>query len=125
MEELINEIKFGIDVRAHEMLFETVNQIREAENDLIEASVLCYIQKVADEEGVKIDVFLNRDLILRALEICTKKDIEHGKWEHFDFSSPTLKCSVCGELAGWDCCGDYRREQTDFCPNCGARMEFE
>ena len=52
-------------------------------------------------------------------------EVKHGRWEFVDFVSPTLKCSVCGGLAPMDCCGDYHRERTDYCPNCGAKMDGE
>lgn len=51
--------------------------------------------------------------------------VKHGRWECVDFVSPTLKCSVCGGLAPMDCCGDYHGERTDYCPNCGAKMDGE
>ena len=43
-----------------------------------------------------------------------------GRWETFSpFSRP--RCSVCGEL----CIGTHAFDYTltDYCPNCGARME--
>ena len=52
-------------------------------------------------------------------------EVVHGKWVFSDFASPTLECSVCGGLAPWNIVDDYHSERTNFCPNCGAKMDGE
>lgn len=49
----------------------------------------------------------------------------HGRWEFFDFASPTVECSICGALAGWNVAEEYHCDRTNFCPNCGAKMDDE
>lgn len=45
-------------------------------------------------------------------------DRPHGEWihdTHYGVNLPEHKCSICGE---WE----YSDEESNFCPNCGARM---
>lgn len=53
--------------------------------------------------------------------------VRHGKWvqSRSPGGSPLCNCSVCGDSAisqdnDWGDVIDYH--ETDFCPNCGARM---
>lgn len=38
------------------------------------------------------------------------QEVRHGRWELYDI------CSVCGAQA---------EQQTNYCPNCGSRMDLE
>ena len=50
-----------------------------------------------------------------------------GKWIRAGSGSlyDYYRCSECGKQPKWDCLGDNRWKIafTDFCPNCGAKME--
>lgn len=43
--------------------------------------------------------------------------VRHGKWKRTAMSD-TLWCMACGKIP------DYQTE-TDYCPNCGAKMDLE
>lgn len=45
--------------------------------------------------------------------------IVHGRWIYGE--DVDIQCSVCGMNAMTN--GDYRQEKSNFCPNCGAKME--
>ena len=52
---------------------------------------------------------------------------KRGKWIRTGSGSlyDHYECSECGKAPKWDCMGDNRWKIafTDFCPNCGAKME--
>ena len=52
---------------------------------------------------------------------------KRGKWIRVGSGSlyDYYKCSECGKQPKWDCMGDNRWKIafTDFCPNCGCRMD--
>ena len=55
---------------------------------------------------------------------------KHGRWEmlQMPISPPVYKCSVCGSHALQSMTGclmnrHYEANLTNYCPNCGARME--
>lgn len=51
--------------------------------------------------------------------------VVHGKWihdENYVDWAEQYKCSVCNGHALTD--GDYRHKLSDYCPNCGARMDL-
>lgn len=56
--------------------------------------------------------------------------VRHGKWipneimVHNYYAITGFKCSVCGEGSLTDC-GHFITIKTNFCPNCGARMDQE
>ena len=54
------------------------------------------------------------------MEHLDSEPVKHGEWVFDDFVSPTLICSECRKLAGWD--GDYFAERSNYCPHCGAKM---
>lgn len=45
----------------------------------------------------------------------------NGKWKHFDvssvsyFLSPMCECSICGAIV---------EQESQFCPNCGTKMDL-
>ena len=46
--------------------------------------------------------------------------VRHGRWINENFYT---RCSVCGKMAIYD---KYGQEvESDFCPNCGAKMGGE
>lgn len=52
--------------------------------------------------------------------------LRHGRWvynEDYEEWAEKYVCSVCNRNALTD--GDYRHELTDYCPNCGAKMDME
>ena len=52
---------------------------------------------------------------------------KRGRWIRTGSGSlyDHYECSECGKAPKWDCMGDNRWKIafTDFCPNCGAKME--
>ena len=52
---------------------------------------------------------------------------KRGKWIRVGSGSlyDHYECSECGKAPKWECMGDNRWKIafTDFCPNCGAKME--
>ena len=47
--------------------------------------------------------------------------VKHGNWIYGE--DVDIQCSVCGADAMTE--GDYRQIRSDYCPNCGARMDGE
>lgn len=46
--------------------------------------------------------------------------VKHGRWINENFCT---RCSACGNMTIYD---KYSREvESDYCPNCGAKMEGE
>jgi len=59
------------------------------------------------------------DLAIKALE-----ERPQGEWKHNNFDEHY--CNKCGNFALWSEEADdydYYEVQSNFCPNCGARME--
>ena len=59
-------------------------------------------------------------------------EVVHGHWEDEyggEFANPRYRCSVCKGKALYrfdrDCLGGWHEVQalTDYCPNCGAKMD--
>lgn len=53
-------------------------------------------------------------------------EVVHGKWihdENYVDWAEQYKCSVCNGHALTD--GDYRHKLSNYCPNCGAKMDLE
>ena len=54
---------------------------------------------------------------------------KRGKWIRVGSGSlyDHYECSECGKAPKWECMGDNRWKIafTDFCPNCGAKMEVD
>ena len=48
-------------------------------------------------------------------------EVRHGKWIYGE--DIDIQCSICGCDALTE--GDYRQFKSNFCPNCGAKMEAE
>ena len=77
------------------------------------AALKCELDKVRKENAdLKIN---NNDLVV----------IKHGKWQVLDnCSNEGVYCSVCQKKV-------YRKSyanhkvKSNFCPNCGAKMDFE
>ena len=51
--------------------------------------------------------------------------VRHGKWE--DDAMGVLRCSECKAQAPWKYGRDYidYKWKSNYCPNCGARMDKE
>lgn len=47
--------------------------------------------------------------------------VRHGRWIYGE--DIDIQCSVCGADALTE--GDYRQTRSNYCPNCGARMDGE
>lgn len=46
-------------------------------------------------------------------------EVRHGRWVYGE--DDNIQCSVCGHDAYTE--GDYRQVKTNYCPNCGAKMD--
>ena len=66
------------------------------------------------------------------VELVEYAEVVHGWWEDEyggAFVNPRYRCSVCKEKALYrheqDCLGGWHEVQalTDYCPNCGAKMD--
>ena len=45
--------------------------------------------------------------------------VRHGRWIYGE--DVDIQCSICGHDAYTE--GDYRQVKTNYCPNCGAKMD--
>lgn len=45
--------------------------------------------------------------------------VRHGRWAYGE--DVDIQCSICGHDAYTE--GDYRQVKTNYCPNCGAKMD--
>lgn len=82
-----------------------------------------------------IEVVQNRHMMLSKEKVLLINDLEElpsvepkrGKWIRTGSGSlyDHYECSECGKAPKWECMGDNRWKIafTDFCPNCGAKMD--
>ena len=56
-----------------------VTEITQIEGKMIDDAIFGHIQRIADEEGIKIDVQLNRDFIIKAFQNHQKNTVKQ-KW---------------------------------------------
>lgn len=72
-----------------------------------------------DDDG---EFWWSRESILRAINNApTVEERKEGKWIHdihYGLKLPEHRCSICGE---WE----YSDAESNFCPNCGAKMKGE
>lgn len=68
-------------------------------------------------------VYVERDDVIKALE----QEPKIGHWEQYgDSWEDKFKCSECGKEQPKILCGErIIGHWSDYCPNCGARMESE
>ena len=76
-----------------------------------------YIYK-AQSTGTQDDFYSFAELVVKQLPSVTPQEPKTGHWIVWDTSSYdwTYKCDKCGSIA---------LRQSNYCPNCGARMESE
>ena len=90
------------------------------ENDLIRRKDLA-------ESIQQLDIY--PVCIRRAIERAPAVDAElvkHGRWvcdENYEYWADKYICSECNHHALTD--GDYRHKLSNYCPNCGAKMDLE
>ena len=79
--------------------------------------------KREDAIGAILDKYVDYAGITDAIKDVPSADVvevKHGRWENGDGSKATclydVYCSVCGEVSEYS---------TDYCPNCGAKMDGE
>ena len=79
-------------------------------------------------KGAALLVFENFQALVNAVPIIDAEPVRHGRWlERYSPGGVRLcECSVCGTSAisqddTWGYVIDYY--ETDFCPNCGAKMD--
>lgn len=74
------------------------------------------VQKIARALDVSVD-----ELLGETMYIDTVAPVRHGRWIYGE--DIDIQCSVCGADALTK--GDYRQTRSNYCPNCGARMDGE
>ena len=94
---------------------------------LIDADVIKYREKMecCGHGDYRQLLYVTDDDIAEMPTIDPESLRAKGRWVFVDAVSPNVKCSLCGELAPFDLMADYHSERTNYCPNCGAKMEVE
>ena len=92
---------------------------------LIDADAL--MELYADEEGINFAVYNVPVPVVRQniLDMPTieAEPVRHGRWIDAycgKYANAKYICSCCGKRAYSD---DWKWELSDFCPNCGAKMD--
>ena len=57
-----------------------------------------------------------KDLIIKSTDV---QEVIHGEWI---YDGVVTRCSNCGDIIEFD---DCQRWDSNYCPNCGARMDGE
>lgn len=71
----------------------------------------------------------DREVALTCVDQTPAADVApvvHGRWIHnpdYESWAEMYMCSACNRNALTD--GDYRHKLSDYCPNCGAKMDRE
>ena len=93
---------------------------------LIDADALLAFERfdyeVTGEEHTAKDILM----MIKTAPTVDAEPVRHGRWVHNDDYEEWAEryvCSECNRNAPTD--GDYRQDLTDYCPNCGARMDKE
>ena len=120
--DLIGELTHKIQVQVSEMV--------KVEDQLVDEAIFGHIQRIVNEEGIKLDVRLNRDFIIEALTNRYENTVKHGKWvnepPYTTVDGEYLKgqeCSVCH--AYFVSKGNTPYSNHPYCCECGARMDGE
>lgn len=109
-----------------------VNDVKPALADLPDKNVgeLISRQEAIDalaEYGNGRAVYIGVEEAVRRIEQMPSAEPKRGKWIRTGSGSlyDYYRCSECGIRPKWDCMGDnnWRIAFTNFCPNCGAKME--
>lgn len=108
-------------------------------SDLIDRkAILKHIEKIR-QDALMMDDIRKASIIMMGMNLGEKAvrnqpsvqpERKRGKWEmlQMPMSPPVYKCSVCGSHALQSMTGclmnrHYEANLTNYCPNCGARME--
>ena len=75
--------------------------------------------RLIDADAVKQFIYENGYVYANTLDKFPTVDaVKHGKWEEI--------MDPYGRIEGWLCeCGREVKSKDNYCPNCGARMDFE
>ena len=65
-------------------------------------------------------ITMNGVKILNQFPAADVEPVRHGRWEK---RGQEIYCSECGEESGYTWAGVSR--YSDYCPNCGAKMDWE
>ena len=78
-------------------------------NDILKSAVMI------DDRGIQTGYEIAIELIKRQPTI-DAEPVRHGKWREYPISDGMNQCSKCGVL---------RFGKSNYCPNCGCRMDEE
>ena len=91
----------------------------DAENLIDELSAACMPIYEKDITGILGDNSCIADII-NEQPTADAQEVEHGKWQNKYKSGTTVKEGVVSS-----CCDMWNNRKSQFCPNCGARMDGE
>ena len=142
MEELIKRLerviatgapdKDGMHPISAEMVLEVVKGLSEHGTNLAEVGTDLISRQAAIDiiedfpHGDVWNVESMEEMVYRIKQLPTIQP-KRGKWIRTGSGSlyDHYECSECGKAPKWECMGNNRWKIafTDFCPNCGAKME--
>lgn len=86
--------------------------------------------RLIDADALKEQINIMQSLgasipIMHMIENAPTMEPKHGHWTDNGHIGRRRWCSVCGGIAfeEYDDCGLAEVTETDYCPNCGAKMD--
>ena len=81
-----------------------------------EISVLCEQYNIAYGKEIPNGFGKELSTITDKVPTADVQEVRHSHWQYYGYigDSNYFKCCNCGEI---------RKEDTNYCPNCGAKME--
>ena len=71
--------------------------------------------------GVVCDI---RDTVIAEMPTIEAEPVKRGRWV-WDSDNDRYVCSRCNKEPSGDCNGGCVSHLSDYCPNCGAKMDLE
>lgn len=79
-----------------------------------------YIEREALFHAMKMDI-RPPFAVVRDFPSADVVQVVHGRWVYGEDAD--IQCSICGADALTE--GDYMQTKSNYCPNCGAKMDLE